>query len=85
MDLKISYPSIKQKISPITQRAKVDITETVSFYKNNAQYGWERGRKLAKLQHRNPVTSFAIKTASTIVYFHKRISSMKSMMMKNKK
>ena len=68
MDLKISYPTIKQKITPMTQRAKVDIGETISYYKNNAQYGWERGRKLAKLQHRNTVTTFAIKTASTIAH-----------------
>ena len=65
MYIKIGYPSIKRKIINIAQTAKGDIVETTSYYSENAKYGWERGRKLAKFQHRNPITSFAIKTLST--------------------
>ncbi len=61
------YPVIRQKMSPYIQSTKVDISETVSFYKGNAAYGWERGRKLSKFQHRNPAVSFLIKTISTIL------------------
>ncbi len=65
MDIKINYPKFKQHLSPIYNSAKNEIIETASFYSGNFRYGWERGRKLAKFQHRNSVTSFIIKAASS--------------------
>lgn len=62
---RINYPKIKKRMSPYIKSAKSDINETIGFYHGNAKYGWERGRKLAKLQNRNPVTSLLIKTIST--------------------
>ena len=63
---KINYPTLKQKMTPLIQTTKRDVKETVGFYKGNAKYGWERGRKLARLQNRNPIMTFLIKTISTI-------------------
>lgn len=63
---RINYPTIKEKFTPLIQTTKRDINETVGYYSGNAKYGWERGRKLAKFQKRNPVMSFLIKAASSI-------------------
>lgn len=58
------YSSIKRRMYPVMQRTKTNISETAGYYKNNAQYGWERGRKLAKFQKRNYAMTIAIETIS---------------------
>lgn len=70
---RINYPKIKQRMEPYIKSAKSDIGETIGFYRGNAQYGWERGRRLAKFQNRNPIMSFIIKTISTAS--HTRVRS----------